>query len=97
MLKKILLCLLLTSSANAFDVRESDKQKHMAVSFVISTAVFAAGRNNGLTRAESAAAALIVTLAVGAFKETQDEFFDREDMAANLTGAIIAPILWWSF
>lgn len=97
MLKKIVLCLLLAGPAHAFDPGQDDKQKHMAASFVISTVTFAAARNGGLSRAESTAAALIVTLAVGAFKETQDEFFDRQDMAANFAGAIAAPILWWSF
>jgi hypothetical protein len=97
MLKKILLCVMLAGPAHAVDFSETDKQKHVGASFLISTVAYAALRNSGRTSAEAALGAVALTLAVGMVKELSDSHVDREDLEADAIGAIAAPLLFWTF
>lgn len=93
----ILVLLMLPGRVYAFDPRQDDKQKHMAASFALSSAVYAAARSQDRSRLEASIMAVGFTLLVGHSKEHSDSFYDSEDMQANTFGAVLAPILWLEF
>lgn len=76
---------------------ENDKVKHLSASAAISSGIYLASRENGASRFKASAAALALTLLVGAIKETQDVYFDQKDMQANAAGAAAGVLLPISF
>lgn len=95
-LRAAVIALLLTQSATAA-AAERDKDLHFGVSAGISAASYLALREGGADRTESAAGSLFLTLLIGAVKESLDPVFDRQDMEANLLGAVSGILLTITF
>ena len=75
--------ILLSQNAFSLDVKERDKQKHIAVSTVISSSIKSYTGNSAI--------AFGSCMAIGTAKELYDDMqpnnkFDKEDMLANLIG-----------
>ena len=100
--KKILTVLLIAlpfacQEAQALNFTEQDKQLHLGASFLISSVTYATFAQAGFSHPGATVTSILLTLAVGAAKESRDVRWDSKDMQANLLGAAIAPILWGSF
>ena len=99
-LKAISLSILLalaTIPAHAVNYDQRDKRLHTGASFIISSMAYGAFRARRMSKPAAAGSAILLTLAVGAFKETRDKFWDDEDMHANAVGAFTAPLIWVAF
>ena len=82
----------------ALNLRQKDKQKHVAASFVINTAVYLAARTCRVSKTSAYALAVVATLLIGMAKEANDPMFDMEDVGANAIGiAGTLPIVLISF
>lgn len=81
--------LLLASNANAFDLNESDKQKHMAVSTSIATLTYGATDSAWM----SMGACVGTGLAKELYDEQNDGHFSSGDMQANAVGCGIGMAL----
>jgi len=69
-----------------------DKFLHALVSAILALAVKVLLMVCCVPYAWAAALAIIITIAIGIWKETKDETFDRKDLAADVVGAIIGGI-----
>ncbi len=84
----------LTFAAN---LREQDKQKHLAVSAGIATISYSAFRAADFNKTSSAILSFILAMGAGHIKEHSDPFYDEQDMQANAAGASLGLILPLSF
>ena len=94
-MKKLLLIVLLTISlsSKAF-ISQTDKQLHMASSFVLTTTFKNIYKHNGFTEKEATIYSIGSSLLVGLGKEIYDEIsyggFSTQDLGADLIGTILS-------
>lgn len=69
-----------------------DKLLHALVSAILALAVKVLLMVCCVPYAWAAALAIIITIAVGIWKETQDKTFDWKDLAADVVGAIVGGV-----
>lgn len=72
---------------------EPDKKLHIGASAAISGALYVYARSEDYNKAEAYAIAFIGTMAVGFAKELADDRIDKKDIYADMTGALVAPLV----
>lgn len=81
---------------------QKDKQKHIAVSALLTTVGFSVGQQAGLTKKQSILASAITVMSIGLAKEILDDNFDTDDILANAVGTgvgatLLTPVIVMDF
>ena len=86
------------ASADSFDVRDTDKQAHIAVSYGLTLTGAVVLRRFKVRRVTAVVVSAVASLALGTFKELViDDRFSRGDKIANFVGAGLASGVVFSF
>lgn len=74
-------------STPAFELNESDKQKHVLMSASLSAGAYSSMRKMKFERYQAFIASFVLTIGLGYIKEASDPIYDQEDIKANYAGA----------
>lgn len=100
-MKKIIILIVLFSSlvkAETFNINDEDKKKHVAASFLITTASYY-GYNKvfKISKKNSLLLAIGTSLLIGTIKELNDKEYSQEDLKADTIGTFSGVIIPLTF
>ena len=93
----VLASLAVPAHADSFDLRDLDKQAHVAVSYGLTLSVAVVLRHHDVPRWQAVAIAAATTLVIGTVKELVDPPCSWNDQLANTLGTSSAAIVVFSF
>jgi len=85
-----IICLLIIQPVQAIP---TDKALHFGVSTGLGLSGQAAFKALGCSQVEASVFSFLLVTSIGAWKETQDAVYDRDDMKANILGALTGSFL----
>ena len=83
--------------ADGFDLRDLDKQAHVAVSYGVTLSVATILRRYEVPRWQAVAIAAAVTIVIGTTKELIDDPYSWGDQLANAIGTSTAGVVVFTF
>ena len=93
----LLAALATPASADSFDLRDVDKQAHVATSYGITLTVATVASRYEVPRWQAVLLGVATTLVLGTTKELVDEPYSWGDQAANALGASAAAVVVFAF